>query len=221
MESYLKIQRQTRQEEPTEMSTKKTLHSGFAKSALVNTTTVVATSNEDGSPNMATIAWCMPCNASPVYIAIAVSNGHLTNENIKRSKVFSVNVGNLEQMKAVNAVGIVSGRKDPGKNIAFKTVNGANGAPIVAELPINMECKLVNHITNPTNTVFIGEVTLLSVDDDKVAGPNIDITRINPLLFTFGKVDGQGSAYAQLGPVVGVPWAQDPAEKLAERQAKE
>ncbi len=90
----------------------------------------------------------------------------------------------------------------------------ANGAPAADELPATVQCRLVASVAQPANTLFIGEVTGLDVEARCVSGPNIDLCKVNPLLFSFGKCGDAGPTYASLGKAEGVAWAQDPTAKL-------
>ncbi len=197
--------------------TKVSLHPSFAKSALVTTTTVVGTRNEDGTANYTAIAWAAPCNGSPFRLCVSMNAGHLGTENILREKTFTVNVGNVEMMKEVNRTGTISGRKESKEGL-FETVWKENGAPAADNLPVNVQCKLVDKLDQPANTLLVGEVTGLDVDEECTAGRNIDLALVNPLLFSFGKCNGAGPMYASLGKAEGIAWAQDPAEKLKEKQ---
>lgn len=97
--------------------------------------------------------------AEPPQFAVCINKNNLTNEYIKKSKIFTISVLSKETpMKFIGLFGFNSGRKvNKFKDIEYKI--GTTGAPIVLENCLSyFECKVVNSIETETHTLFIGKV---------------------------------------------------------------
>jgi len=107
-------------------------------------------------------------------------------------------------MAIADYCGIVSGR-EVDKGILFEVFYGELlGAPMIAECPVNLECKVVHEFSIQHRQVFVGEVLQAYASEDytelrdgKRALP--DLTRLDPLLYaldnryyTIGKPIGFG-----------------------------
>lgn len=98
--------------------------------------------------------------------------------------------------------GLVSGRKED-KSVLFDIFSGElEGAPMISECPINMECRLSQTIELSTHDVFVGEVVGTYVNEVLIENGKIDISRLRPLLF-----DMSSRKYWSLGPEVARCWS--------------
>jgi flavin reductase (DIM6/NTAB) family NADH-FMN oxidoreductase RutF len=74
-------------------------------------------------------------------------------------------------------------------------------APMIRQCPVNMELKLHDVLDFSTHDVFVGELVQTHADDAVMSDGQIDIARLNPLLF-----DMAGKQYWSLGKPVGSCW---------------
>lgn len=70
---------------------------------------IIATYNEDGTPNAMNAAWGGISEMKE--ISMCISAGHKTTANILRRKAFTVSMAEAGQVVACDYVGIVSGNK--------------------------------------------------------------------------------------------------------------
>lgn len=57
---------------------------------------------------------------------------------------------------------------------------------MIAECPINIECKFVRNIELPTNSILVGEIMETYVNKEcRIAGDILDIDKIKPVFYSF------------------------------------
>ena len=104
---------------------------------------IIATYNDDGTPNAMNAAWGGISEENE--LSICISAGHKTTENILTKKAFTVSMADVPNMAACDYVGIVSGNSVPDKfaRAGFHDVRSEFvDAPLIAELGIALECRL-------------------------------------------------------------------------------
>ncbi len=156
----------------------------------------------DGKPNFITVAHVGVLNANaPHLVSISLGKIHYTNQGIKKNRAFSINIPSEEMMSKVDYVGLVSG-KNTDKSGLFEITQGElQGAPMINECPVSIECRLVNHMELPTHDVFIGEIVSTYSDESMMKGSRVDISKIRPMLF-----DMASRMYYSLGRPIGNCW---------------
>lgn len=159
---------------------------------------IIATYGEEGTPNAMNAAW--GCIADQNQIAIYVSAGHKTMKNILSRKAFTVSMADASHVVAADYVGIVSGNKQPDKlekSGLHVTKSTFVDAPIIDELPMALECKLVSYDTD--SELLIGEIVNVCADESILNDEGkIDPTKLSPITF-----DPVNHAYYKLGEKVG------------------
>ena len=159
---------------------------------------ILAAYDKEGNPNAMNVAW-----GGIHYddqIAMCISANHKTTENILESGAFTVSMADKEHLVACDYVGVVSGNKEPDKfhNAGFTaTKSEFVNAPVINELPMTLECKLISY--DPKTCNLIGEIVNVSADES-VCNENgkIDPTKFAPITF-----DPVNNAYLVLGEKVG------------------
>lgn len=159
---------------------------------------VIGTYNEDGSTNAMVAAWGSVSDLNQV--AIYVANSHKTMDNIKARKCFTVSMATAANIKQIDYLGIASGHKVADKfvksgltSIKSETID----APIIAELPLTLECKMVSYAEEPE--LLLGEVVGVSADDSILnEDGKIDVKKLNPICY-----DTAGHGYYSIGERIG------------------
>lgn len=108
-------------------------------------------------------------------------------------------MGDVEHMTACDYVGLVSGNKEENKmeKAGFTTTESAFvHAPIINELPVTLECTLVN-VTDGSK--FLGKIVNVSIDE-KVLGEDgeLSLEKFSPITY-----DTVHFGYYRLGEKVG------------------
>lgn len=158
---------------------------------------IIATYNEDGTANAMNAAWGGISESNE--ISMCISENHKTTENVLARKAFTVSMATAEHVVACDYVGIVSGNKEPNKmeKAGFHTVKSEFvDAPIINELPMAVECKLVSY--DPETCRMVGEVINVCADESILTDGKIDPAKLKPITY-----DGMNHAYLVLGEKVG------------------
>ena len=158
---------------------------------------IVAAYGEDGTPNAMNAAW--GGISDDAQVALCLSAGHKTTKNILARGAFTVSMADVAHVVECDYLGVVSGNKVPNKleKAGFHTVKSDFvDAPVIEELPMTLECKLVKM---NEDGLIIGQIVNVSADE-RILGENgkIDPAKLRPI--TFDSVNG---TYIELGKVVG------------------
>ena len=159
---------------------------------------IIATYNADGTPNAMNAAW--GGISEEQEISICIDSGHKTAENLIARKAFTVSMATAQYMAACDYVGIVSGNKEPDKfaKAGFHaTKSEFVDAPLIDELPMALECKLISY--DPNTCLLVGENVNVCVDES-VLGENgkVDVQKLAPITY-----DPMNHQYLVLGEKVG------------------
>jgi len=133
---------------------------------------LIGTYSSDGRPNLMTAAWGGICCGDPPCVAVSLREATLTYHNILGTGAFTVGVPSRTHVQAADYVGMVSGRdhdKFPETGLTPCKSEKVN-APLAAELPFSLECRLVQHHKLGLHTMFIGEIVGIQADEE-VLGP--------------------------------------------------
>ena len=151
----------------------------------------------DGVPNYMVAAWCGMANHAPPMVTVAVRPSRHTERGIQAYHAFSLNIPSPEIVAETDYCGIVSGAKAD-KSAVFTTVTGTvEGAPLIRECRLALECRLVQTLDLPTHHLHVGEIVEVHADEDCLVGGLPGMGEVNPLLYSI--TDGN---YWQVGRTV-------------------
>ena len=159
---------------------------------------IIGTYNADGTPNAMNAAW--GGISEEQEISICVDDRHKTAENLVARKAFTVSMATADYVTACDYVGIVSGNKEPDKfrkagfhAIASEFVD----APLIAELPMALECEVVSY--DPETCRLVGRI-VNACADVSVLDPDgkVDVQKLQPITY-----DPVNHHYLVLGAKVG------------------
>lgn len=159
---------------------------------------ILAAYGEDGVPNAMNAAW--GGISDNTRISICLSAGHKTTKNILSRGAFTVSMADAAHVAACDYVGVVSGSDVPDKleRAGFHTTRSEFvDAPLIDELPMAVECRLVSYDADAE--ILVGEIVNVSADEHILAeNGRIDPARLRPITF-----DPVNNAYLVLGEKVG------------------
>ena len=144
---------------------------------------MIGTYDENGNPDIMNAAWGGVGDDTQLFLCI--SPEHKTTKNILNNKVFTVNIAVEGYKKECDYLGIVSGNDVPDKvkrsGLHVHKSDVVN-APIIDELPICIECKLISY--EPEHCHLFGEIVGTSVDDSILnEDGTINMAKLKPLIF--------------------------------------
>lgn len=158
---------------------------------------LIATYNDDGTPNVMNAAWGGMYDTTQV--ALCLSDDHRTTRNIKARGAFTVSSAVAEHVVAADYVGIVSGDKAPDKvaRAGFHVTASAHvDAPLIDEMPLALECAF-DHMTE--DGIVIGRIVNVAIDEAVLdAAGSLDLGKFHPIVF-----DPMTHAYHAIGAKVG------------------
>lgn len=142
-------------------------------------------SQVNGKANFITVGQVYRLNMSPAYIGTSIHPTHYTAGGIREHKAFSVNIPHCGMAEVTDYCGVVSGKRHD-KSTLFELFYGELGevAPMIVECPMCFECKLVDTLEMPSNTLYIGEVVASYSEKRFVKDGHPDVQAMNPLLYT-------------------------------------
>ncbi len=147
---------------------------------------LVGTYGVDGKANLMNAAWGGICCSKPPCVAISLREATLTYHNILHSRAFSVGIPSREHVEIADYVGIVSGRdRDKFADTGLTSVRSEKvQAPIAAELPFTLECRLLQHHCLGLHTLFVGEILGIVADADVLGDKGLpDIEKTQAILY--------------------------------------
>ena len=162
---------------------------------------IIATYGEDGTPNAMNAAW--GGISEDEEISICISADHKTTENILRRKAFTVSMATEKYVAACDYVGIISGNDVPDKltRAGFSVEKSEFvDAPIIKELPMAVECRLISYDENTCR--LVGEIVNVCADEEVLTNGAIDPKKLRPITY-----DPINHHYIELGEVVGNAFA--------------
>lgn len=137
---------------------------------LINSGQVVLVSScYKDKANIITLAWNTPLSHNPALLGISIAKTHLSNELIKASKEFVVNVPDLKLLDKVIYCGTHHGHKiDKFKDsgLTAEKANRLTKAPLIKECIGHLECALRDVKEVGDHTLFIGEVVFASAEEN-------------------------------------------------------
>ena len=158
---------------------------------------IVGTYDEVGVPNAMNAAWGGIYDTTQVMVCLA--DDHKTTENIKASGAFTVSFATAKTVAPCDYVGIVSANDTPDKfaKAGFHaTKSEFVNAPIIDELPMTVECKLIKF---NEDGICIGEIVNVSADESVLDEKGkVDAKKLDPIIY-----DSVTHAYWNFGEIVG------------------
>ncbi len=159
---------------------------------------ILATYDKNGVPDAMNAAW--GGISDDKELTMCISAGHKTTANILARKAFTVSMATAHQAVACDYVGIESGNRVANKleKAGWHTTKSEFvDAPLVDELPMAVECRLVSY--DPESCRLVGEIVNVCAEESVLDSEGkIDVEKLAPITF-----DPVHNVYRKLGEVVG------------------
>ena len=158
---------------------------------------IIGTYAEDGTPNAMNAAWGGIYDTNQVMVCLA--HDHKTTDNIKKTGAFTVSFATAKTVAPCDYVGIVSANDVPNKfeKAGFHATKSEYvNAPIIDELPMTVECKLLKF---NEDGICVGEIVNVSADESILdENGKVDAKLLDPIMY-----DSVTHAYWNFGEKVG------------------
>lgn len=160
---------------------------------------LIATFNEDGSVDVMNAAWGTMLDRDRV--ALNLTETHTTVKNIKARGGFVVHIADAKHVVEADWFGCVHGQKELDKfkksGLTYEK-SALVDAPIINELPIAMECELVEYQNDETGLGVIGKVLRTSAEEANMKDGKVDVDSVGAIAF-----DPYTHGYYKVGGRVG------------------
>ncbi len=121
---------------------------------------LISTCDAQGRDNILTVSWAGVACTSPPMITVSLRQTRHSHGAILATKEFVVNIPTAKQREAVELCGTTSGRDtDKFARLGLGKVRASLvAAPIIADCPINLECKVRHRLPLGSHDLFVAEI---------------------------------------------------------------
>ena len=156
---------------------------------------IIGTYDENGKPDAMNAAWGGIYDYNQITVSLG---GHVTTDNIRKNKAFTISFATVETVTASDYVGIVSQNDEPNKiekaGLKYEKAKNVN-APIFTNYPLTLECELIEILNEGEGGGnFVGKIVNVSADESILTNNKIDYKKIRPISF-----DPTSAKYVVLG----------------------
>ena len=166
----------------------------FKPGTLLSPVPAVMVSCGDGEEkNIITIGWTGIINSDPPITYISVRKSRHSHHLIEKTGEFVINLTTEKLAFAADYCGVKSGRDvDKFKEMRL-TPESADivKCPMIAQSPINLECRVIEVKSYPTHDTFIAEIVAMHADDGIVNEKGkIDMSAAGLIAYVHGEYFG-------------------------------
>lgn len=129
---------------------------------------MVSCQREGEKPNIITVAWTGTICTNPAMLYISVRPERYSYDILKETGEFVVNLTTKRLARATDYCGVRSGRDvDKFKEMNLTPMKSEQvGAPLIAESPVNIECKVTEIKELGSHHMFLAKVLAVHVDEE-------------------------------------------------------
>ena len=158
---------------------------------------IIGSYDENGKADAMNAAWGGIYDSDKVVLCL--SKSHKTTQNIKKRGAFTISFADTVHVVEADYVGLVSANEveDKLERAGFHTTKSDFvDAPLIDELPMTLECKLIK--VNEDGNI-IGEIVNVNADDSVLGEDGmIDATKLQAISY-----DPVHNTYVKMGEKVG------------------
>ena len=140
---------------------------------------MISSADTEGHMNIMTASWAGTICSDPAMVSISVRKERYSYHMIRETGEFVINLTTEKLVRAADYCGVRSGRDVDKWHEMHLTPLKADtvGAPLIAESPVNIECRVKNVIELGTHDMFIADVT--AVHGDKALMDEKNVFHLN------------------------------------------
>lgn len=163
---------------------------------------MISCSRPDERPNIMTVAWCGTVCSDPVMVSISVRKERYSYPIIKETGEFVINLTTEELAYATDYCGVRSGKDVDKFEKMNLTVAPASkvSCPIIAECPVNIECKVTDVKVLGSHDMFIAEVVAVDVSEEYMdENGKFDLNNTGLIAYSHGEYFTLGKKIGRFG----------------------
>lgn len=174
---------------------------------------MVSAADKEGRDDIITVAWAGTVCTNPPMVSISIRPERYSYHMIRETGEFVINLTIEELAFATDYCGVKSGRDvDKFKETGLTREKAEKvKAPMIAEAPVSIECKVKEIRELGSHHMFIAQVAAVHADEKYMDEKNrFDLNRARPIVYSHGEYLGTGKKLGTFGYSV----------KKAKKQAK-
>ncbi|MGE5575959.1 MAG: flavin reductase family protein [Syntrophothermus sp.] len=147
---------------------------------------MVSCVDHSGRRNIITLAWVGTVCSEPPMVGISIRRERFSYRMIQETREFVVNIPSEDLAWVTDQCGLVSGKMvDKFREFKLTPVPAAEvRAPLIAECPVNLECRVRQVIPLGSHDLFIGEILAVHAEETVLdAHGRIDLARARPVAY--------------------------------------
>ena len=153
--------------------------------------------------NMLTVAWTGTVCTTPPMCYISVRPERHSYAVIRRTGEFVINLTTRSMARATDWCGVRSGRDfDKFRETGLTPVPAERvAAPLIAEAPVSIECRVRQVLPLGTHDMFLAEVVNVQADEADIdaATGRFCLERAEPIVYSHGEYFALGDALGRFG----------------------
>lgn len=153
-------------------------------------------------PNIITLAWVGTVCSDPVMVSISVRPERYSYPIIEETGEFVINLTTTELAYATDKCGVLSGREhDKFKEMKLTPMAASKvSCPIIAESPVNIECKVRDKIVLGSHDMFIADVLCVDVSEEYMdSNGKFDLNTTGLIAYSHGEYFALGEQIGKFG----------------------
>lgn len=163
---------------------------------------MVSMADSDGNNNIITIAWAGTVCTNPPMVSISVRPERYSYPILKETGEFVINLTTKELAFATDYCGVKSGREvDKFKEMKLTPIPASQVmAPMIAESPVNIECRVKEVIPLGSHDMFLADVVAVHADEKYMDEKRkFHLEKAEPIVYSHGSYLGCGEQLGTFG----------------------
>lgn len=163
---------------------------------------LITSKGKSGKEDVCTVAWTGTVCTNPPMLSISLRPSRLTYEYISETGVFAVNLTGENLAFAADYCGVISGRDQDKFEKAHLTKEKAAeiDCPLIAESPVNIECRVVERKDLGSHTMFLARVLCVHAGSEYLdADGRFDFDLAKPIVYSHGEYHALGKCLGTFG----------------------
>ena len=163
---------------------------------------MVTAADGNGKSDIITIAWTGTVCTNPPMLYISVRPERYSYPMIRESGEFVVNMTTARLVRAADFCGVRSGRDvDKWKETGLTPAEAQKvRAPLIAESPVNIECRVTEVKELGSHHMFLAEVLAVDVDESLLdESGRLALEKADPVVYSHGEYYGLSGLLGSFG----------------------
>lgn len=163
---------------------------------------MVSAADKEGRDDIITVAWAGTVCTNPPMVSISIRPERYSYHMIRETGEFVINLTTEELAFAIDYCGVKSGRDvDKFKETGLTREKAEKvKAPMIAEAPVSIECKVKEIRELGSHHMFIAQVAAVHADEKYMDEKNrFDLNRARPIVYSHGEYLGTGKKLGTFG----------------------